>query len=35
MNVLAINGSPRLKHSATFHILDNLLAGMRETGAST
>ena len=35
MNVLAINGSPRLKQSATFHILDHLLAGMREAGAST
>jgi putative NADPH-quinone reductase len=35
MNVLAINGSPRLKNSATFHILDNLLVGMREAGAST
>jgi multimeric flavodoxin WrbA len=35
MNVLAINGSPRLKHSATFHILEHLLAGMQEAGAIT
>ncbi len=35
MNVLAINGSPRIKQSATYHILDHLLSGMREAGAST
>ena len=35
MNVLAINGSPRLRNSATYHILDHLLSGMREAGAST
>lgn len=35
MNVLAINGSPRLKKSATYHILENLVAGMQEAGATT
>ena len=35
MNVLAINGSPRLRKSATYHILDHLLAGMQEAGATT
>lgn len=35
MNVLAINGSPRMKKSATYHILENLVAGMQEAGATT
>lgn len=35
MNVLAINGSPRIKKSATYHILENLTAGMQAAGAVT
>lgn len=35
MNVLALNGSPRIAASSTFHILDPLLEGMREAGAAT
>lgn len=35
MKVLALNGSPRKRASATFRILDALLAGMRDAGAET
>ncbi len=35
MHVMAINGSPREERSATFHILDPLLEGMRAAGATT
>jgi multimeric flavodoxin WrbA len=34
-SVLAINGSPRMKASNTFGLLDPLLAGMRDAGATT
>ncbi len=34
-SVLAINGSPRVRSSSTFHILDPFLQGMREAGAET
>ena len=35
MRVLAINGSPRLRSSSTYHILTPLLEGMRAAGAET
>jgi putative sterol carrier protein/NAD(P)H-dependent FMN reductase len=35
MKVLALNGSPRQRVSATFRILEALLAGMEEAGATT
>lgn len=35
MKVLAINGSPRLRSSSTYHILTPLLEGMRAAGAET
>ena len=35
MKVLALNGSPRMKSSSTFHMLDPLLEGMRSAGAET
>jgi putative NADPH-quinone reductase/putative sterol carrier protein len=35
MKVLALNGSPRRRVSATFRLLDALLAGMRDAGAET
>lgn len=35
MNVLALNGSPRMKSSSTWHILNPLLEGMRAAGAKT
>ena len=35
MNVLAINGSPRLRASSTYSILVPLLEGMRAGGAET
>lgn len=33
MKVLALNGSPRLKASSTYHMLENLLDGMEAAGA--
>jgi putative sterol carrier protein/putative NADPH-quinone reductase len=35
MKILALNGSPRKTVSATFRILESLLAGMRDAGAKT
>lgn len=35
MKVLALNGSPRMKASATFHLLTHLTEGMRRAGAET
>jgi hypothetical protein len=35
MKVLALNGSPRLKSSSTYHMLQPLLAGMETAGAQT
>ncbi len=33
MKVLALNGSPRMKASSTFHMLKPILEGMEEAGA--
>jgi Pyruvate/2-oxoacid:ferredoxin oxidoreductase delta subunit len=35
MKVLALNGSPRMKASSTYHMLKPLLEGMEEAGAQT
>jgi len=35
MKVLALNGSPRMKASSTYHMLKPLLEGMEEAGAET
>jgi len=35
MKVLAVNGSPRMKASSTYHMLKPLLEGMEEAGAET
>ena len=35
MKALAINGSPRMKASSTWHMLKPLLAGMEAAGATT
>jgi multimeric flavodoxin WrbA len=35
MKVLALNGSPRIKASSTYHMLKPLLEGMQEAGAET
>jgi len=35
MRVLAVNGSPRMKASSTYHVLEPLLQGMRTAGAET
>jgi putative sterol carrier protein len=35
MNVLALNGSPRLARSSTYHMLKPLLEGMQAAGATT
>jgi putative sterol carrier protein/Pyruvate/2-oxoacid:ferredoxin oxidoreductase delta subunit len=35
MKVLALNGSPRMKTSSTYHMLKPLLEGMEEAGAQT
>ncbi len=35
MYVLALNGSPRLENSSTFHMLKPLLEGMEKGGATT
>jgi len=35
MKVLAINGSPRAQNSGTFRLLEALLGGMEEAGATT
>jgi len=35
MKVLALNGSPRMKASSTYHMLKPLLEGMQEAGAET
>jgi hypothetical protein len=35
MKVLALNGSPRMKASSTYHMLEPLLEGMEKAGAET
>ena len=35
MKVLALNGSPQIKPSSTYHMLKPLLEGMQEAGAET
>jgi len=35
MKVLALNGSPRMKASSTYHMLEPLLEGMKNAGAET
>ncbi|MFW9835764.1 MAG: flavodoxin family protein, partial [Candidatus Thorarchaeota archaeon] len=35
MKVLALNGSPRMKTSSTYHMLKPLLEGMEGAGAET
>jgi hypothetical protein len=35
MKVLALNGSPRMRNSSTYHMLAPLLEGMKDAGAET
>ena len=35
MKVLALNGSPRMKASSTYHIMNPFLEGMEAAGAET